>query len=89
MPIERFYDMTTSDLLYTSLMKAYKDKERRLDQRTALLCAIMANCMGGGSKKFEVSDFMPQEPKTEEQCIAELKAYMTQYEIYRQNGQLP
>ena len=81
-------EMSPNDPLYIALVDAWKKREERLDRRTGLLAAVIANCMGSGQKKFEVSDFMPHEPKTEEQCIAELKAYMTQYEIYRQNGQL-
>lgn len=80
--------MTVNDPLYVSLIKAYKEKERKADQRNALLCAIIANCMGGGQKKFEISDFMPKEQKTEEQMAAELKAYLSQYEDYRRNGEL-
>lgn len=89
LPIDRYYEMTPSDPLYVSLMKAYKDREKKQDQRTALICAIIANCMAGGNgKKYNVDDFMPHEPKTEEQQVAELKAYMVQYEVYRKNGQI-
>lgn len=89
MPIERFYEMSPTDPLYSALVKAYKDKEKRSDYRTALVCAVIANCLGAGdNKRFSVDDFMPREPKSEDQCVAELKAYMNQYKSLRQNGQI-
>lgn len=88
LPIELFYDMSMTDPLYQSLMKAWKDKQKRLDGRNALLCAVIANCMGSGNKKFEISDFMPKEPKTTEQMEAELKAALTMHNEYWKNNQI-
>ena len=88
LPYETLLAMSPADTLYKSLIEAYKNKKRKEDSRAALICAIIANCMGSGQKKFDVDDFMPKEAKTEEQQVAELKAAFAQYEIYRQNGQI-
>jgi hypothetical protein len=39
----------------------------------------MANCMGGGKKKYETSDFMPKEPKPIKQQESDIKTQLMQY----------
>jgi hypothetical protein len=60
-PYDRFIELSPIDPLYKSLVNAHKEKERRADARTALLCSIMANCMSSGGKRYEIKDFMPQD----------------------------
>jgi len=78
-PLEDLYKMSPTDPLYTALMSAWKEKEKRADARTALLCAVMANCMGGGKKKYEPSDFMPKEPKSVKDQESEIKSQFMRY----------
>ena len=60
-PYDTFIGLSPVDPLYTALINAYKDKERREDARTALLCSVMANCMSSGGKRYEIQDFLPQD----------------------------
>jgi hypothetical protein len=78
-PYESLLSIGPTDTLYKALLSAYKEKERRADARTALLCAVMANCMSSGGKKYEVTDFMPKAPKTPEQEALEVKTQMMKY----------
>ena len=84
-PIDIFYNMSVEDALYSSLIEAWTNKEKRIDQRNAMLCAIMANTMSSG-QKYEINDFMPRYPKSNEQEEAELKAAFSQYEMLRIAG---
>lgn len=77
--LEDLYKMSPTDPLYTALVSVWKEKEKRADARTALLCAVMANCMGGGKKKYEPSDFMPKEPKTVKDQESDIKSQFMRY----------
>jgi hypothetical protein len=78
-PLDTLYAMSPNDPLYIALVDAWKARERRADARNALLCAVMANCMGGGKKKYETSDFMPKEPKPIKQQESDIKTQLMQY----------
>lgn len=78
-PLDTLYAMSPNDPLYISLVDAWKAREKRIDARTGLLCAVMANCMGSGKKKYEPSDFMPQQPKPVKQQENEIKTQLMQY----------
>ena len=43
------------------LVEGYKERERRLDYRNGLLCAVIANCQRDPKKgrPFQPQDFMP------------------------------
>lgn len=77
--LDQLYAMSPSDPLYKALVDAWKAKEKRADARTALLCAVMANCMGGGKKKYEPSDFMPKEPKKLKDQESDIKSQFMRY----------
>ena len=77
--LDDLYKMSPTDPLYTALISAWKEKEKRADARTALICAVMANCMGGGKKKYEPKDFMPKEPKTVTEQENEIKTQFMKY----------
>jgi hypothetical protein len=77
--LDDLYKMSPTDPLYTALMTVWREKEKRADARNALLCAVMANCMGGGKKKYEPSDFMPKEPKKIEDQESEIKSQFIRY----------
>ena len=79
-PYDTFIGLSPVDPLYTALINAYKDKERRSDARTALICSVMANCMGSGKKQYTVKDFLPQD-KTSQDSAQEvnLKANLMRY----------
>lgn len=77
--LDDLYKMSPTDPLYTALISAWKEKEKRADARTALICAVMANCMGGGKKKYEPKDFMPKEPKTATEQENEIKTQFMKY----------
>ena len=78
-PLDTLYAMSPNDPLYISLVDAWKAREKRIDARTGLLCAVMANCMGSGKKKYEPKDFMPQQPKPVKQQENEVKTQLMQY----------
>jgi hypothetical protein len=78
-PLETLYNMTPNDPLYLALIDAWKAREYRLDARNALLCAIIANCMGSGKKKYEPSDFMPKEAKPIKEQESEIKSQFMRY----------
>jgi hypothetical protein len=77
--LEDLYKMSPSDPLYIALVGAWKEKEKRADFRTALLCSVMANCMGGGKKKYEPKDFMPQPDKNVNEQEADIKSQFIKY----------
>ena len=77
--LEDLYNMSPTDPLYTALIDVWKEKEKRADARNALLCAVIANCMGGGKKKYEPSDFMPKEPKTVKDQELDIKSQFMRY----------
>lgn len=79
LPYEVLCEMSPNDPLYISLVDAWKAREKRIDARTGLLCAVLANCMGSGKKKYEPSDFMPKEPKPVKQQENEIKTQLIQY----------
>jgi hypothetical protein len=81
--LDVLYSMSPNDKLYKALIEAWKAKEKRADARTALLCAVMANCMGSGKKKYEPSDFMPKEPKSVQDKEAEIKSNFMTYMAQR------
>ena len=78
-PLDTLYAMSPNDPLYISLLDAWKAREKRIDARTGLLCAVLANCMGSGKKKYEPSDFMPKEAKPVKQQENEIKTQLIQY----------
>jgi len=78
-PLDTLYAMSPNDPLYIALLNAWKAREHREDARVGLMCAIIANCMGGGKKKYEPSDFMPKEPKPVKQQESEIKTQFMQY----------
>ena len=78
-PLDTLYAMSPNDPLYIALLDAWKAREKRIDARTGLLCAVMANCMGSGKKKYEPKDFMPQQPKPVKQQENEVKTQLMQY----------
>jgi hypothetical protein len=77
--LDVLYAMSPTDPLYKALIEAWKSKEQRTDARTALLCAVIANCMGSGKKKYEPKDFMPKEPKTVQEQEADIKSNFMRY----------
>lgn len=77
--LEDLYKMSLDDPLYKSLMLAWKEKEKRADARTGLICAVIANCMGGGKKKYEPKDFMPKEEKATKEKEANIKNQFIKY----------
>ena len=77
--MQDLYKMSPNDPLYKALINAWKQKERRADGRTALICSVIANCMGGGKKKYEPKDFMPQEEKSTKDQEAEIKTQFIKY----------
>lgn len=79
-PYDTFIELSPLDPMYKSLVNAHREKERRADARTALLCSVMANCMSSGGKKYEVKDFMPQD-KTAQDSSEEfnVKANLMRY----------
>ena len=79
LPYEILCEMSPNSLLYTALVDAWKKREERLDRRTGLLAAVIANCLGGGKKKYEPKDFMPQQPKPVKQQENEVKTQLMQY----------
>lgn len=79
LPYEELIKMTPTDELYGALVDAWKKREERLDTRTGLLAAVIANCMGGGKKKYEPSDFMPKQPKPVQEQESEIKTQLMQY----------
>lgn len=79
LPYEVLCEMSPNDPLYIALVDAWKAREKRIDARTGLLCAVMANCMGSGKKKYEPKDFMPQQPKPVKQQENEVKTQLMQY----------
>jgi hypothetical protein len=79
LPYEVLCEMSPNDPLYISLLDAWKKREERLDRRTGLLAAVIANCMGGGKKKYEPSDFMPKEPKSVKDSESEIKSQFLRY----------
>ena len=80
LPLKTLYEMTTDDPLYKALMRAWRNKERRADYRVGLICAVLANCMGSGKKKYEPTDFMPKEFVSVEEREAEIKANFKVYQ---------
>jgi len=78
-PLDTLYGMSPNDPLYIALIDAWKAREKRIDARFGLLAAVIANCMGGGKKKYEPKDFMPQEPKPVKQQENEIKTQLMQY----------
>ena len=78
-PLDTLYTMSPNDPLYIALLDAWKAREKRIDARVGLLCAVLANCMGSGKKKYEPSDFMPKEPKPVKQQENEIKTQLMQY----------
>lgn len=47
-----------------SLYKAYQEKKEIEDRRTALVCAVIANCFRDNKHKaFQIKDFMPTKPE--------------------------
>ena len=78
-PLDTLYAMSPNDPLYIALLDAWKAREKRIDARTGLLCAVMANCMCSGKKKYEPKDFMPQQPKPVKQQENEVKTQLMQY----------
>jgi hypothetical protein len=86
LPYEVIQELTLTDPLYKSLLEAWKNKESRADARNALLCCIIANCMGGGKKKFEPKDFMPKTPKTIKENETEIKANFLKYMSTKQQN---
>jgi len=78
-PYEELMKMSPTDELYSELIDAWKAREKRIDARTGLLCAVLANCMGSGKKKYEPSDFMPKEAKPVKQQENEIKTQLMQY----------
>ncbi len=64
-PLEDLYKMSPTDPLYTALMSAWKEKEKRADARTALL--------------YEPSDFMPKEAKTVKDQELDIKSQFMRY----------
>lgn len=85
-PLELLYNMTPTDPLYKALVEAFKARERRLDGRNALLCAVIANCMTSGKKKFEPKDFLPKASKDYED-ESDLKANFIKYNEAVRNKQ--
>ncbi len=71
LPYDVLCDMSPTDGLYAALIKAWREKELRLDRRTALLCTVIANVQGN---KTKIEDFVPSLPKTSEEKEEELKA---------------
>ena len=78
-PYEDLLNLGPTDPLYKALVEAYRQKEERLDARTALICAIIANCMGSGSKKYEIKDFMPKAKKSAEAEDLSVKTMFSNY----------
>lgn len=78
-PLDTLYAMSPNDPLYIALLDAWKKREERLDRRTGLLAAVIANCMGSGKKKYEPSDFMPKEPKTVKDIESDIKSQFMRY----------
>jgi hypothetical protein len=72
--LEFFQNLSPTDPLYKAILNAWKEKQRRDDARTALICAVIANCNSDGKKKYEVKDFMPSVPKTTEESEREIKS---------------
>jgi hypothetical protein len=78
-PFDRLYAMSPTDPLYKALINAWKEKEKRADFRTALICSVLANCMGGGKKKYEPKDFMPKNSKSTQDSENDIKANFIKY----------
>lgn len=83
LPIDDLYKMSPTDPLYAALVKAWKSRERRIDQRNAMLCCIVANCAGN---KTSIRDFMPPEPVSREEQEAVIKANFIKYATLQQGG---
>jgi hypothetical protein len=77
--LDTLYTMSPNDPLYKALMEAWKRKQNREDARVGLICAVIANCIGGGKKKYEPKDFMPKEPKTIKEQEEDIKSNFTRY----------
>ena len=56
-------------------MDRYNTSQENESYRTALICAVMANCHRGKGKVFKVADFMPKKKKkqTQGEMINQLK----------------
>jgi len=71
--------MPRADL--AALRDAHLERERVLDRRTALTCAVLANCFrGSGQRPFQVDDFMPgaarpRQAQTKDDLLNMLRAW--------------
>lgn len=66
-----FWHLTLAQ--FDALLQRYLDEQKKLDSRTALICAVLANTRISKkkSKAFTVEDFMPKYKKVKETKSAE------------------
>jgi hypothetical protein len=64
--IKDFQDLSLGDPLITAMFEAWRCKQDREMERSALICAVMANAMGGNSTT-PADFFTPMSEKTLEQ----------------------
>lgn len=76
LPFDLLCEMSPTDPLYRALVKAWKEKERRLDNRNAMLCCVIANTQGNKTKP---EDFLPKTIKTTEEVESDIKANFQAY----------
>ena len=62
-----------------ALEEAREAEERRMDQRNALLCTVVANCHRDPKIKrtpYRVEDFMPrQRPRSREELLTKVRLF--------------
>jgi hypothetical protein len=86
LPYSKLLELTACDPLYKALVDAWQQKERRIDQRNALVCLVTAKCAGAEHAKLQ--DFMPTTPQTQEEMEAELKSSLIAYDVMQRNRDL-
>jgi hypothetical protein len=76
---EEFWNLTPIQL--NALLHRFLEAQKRLDGRTALICAVLANIYRDPKKHepFTIEDFMPGEKKpkkqTPEEMLEKIKAW--------------
>ncbi|MDD4985864.1 MAG: hypothetical protein PHQ43_08750 [Dehalococcoidales bacterium] len=85
---DEFWDLTLAQ--FVALSQQYREEQKRLDQRNAVLCMIMANTHS--RKRFGVDDFMPHPVqrgrKTPEQMLETVKQLHRRFTYGDRNKQV-
>lgn len=77
LPYDEVKRLRENDPLMASMIRAWENKERRENERTALICWVIARC--NGSKNVKISDFMPPKAATKADTESEIKNNFRRY----------